>query len=311
MIISQNVPLSDKTWFRTGGLAAFYAEPQSDNDFCQALLFAQEKRIETFVLGEGANILISDDGFDGLVIRPVLSDISYLRNGFVRAQAGASIEAIINYSLTHNLVGLEEFSGIPGTLGGSVYINIHYFDSLLSDFLVEATVIERSTGQILRVDNAWFQFGYNKSRLQSGQWYLIDATLKLKQVDVIASAYARGRRDEIVRHRRRRYPNSRTCGSFFRNFTKEEAEQALAGEKVPFVAYYLDKVGLKGALSRGKAGVSYQHANMIVTQKNALTADVIAVARAMQERVRETFGLTPQPECQFIGFKDYPLHKAL
>ena len=311
MNIDKNVALHDKTWFGTGGKASYYAQPRSVEDFAQAVVFARDKALAVFVLGEGANVLISDEGFDGLVIHPALSAMHDLGDGLVTVQAGASMQAVIDFFLDSGLIGLEEFSGIPGTVGGSVYINIHYFDALLSDFLVRATVIERLTGKIMTVDAAWFNFGYNQSTLQNEQWYLIDATLKAKQADPLMCAYARGRRDEIIRQRQRRYPNSRTCGSFFRNFTDEEVAHCSTDKKVPFVGYYLDNVGVKGDLSYAGAAVSYRHANMIVAQQGAKTADIIAVARIMQERVCEKFRLTPQPECRLIGFSEYPLYKSL
>lgn len=212
--------------------------------------------------------------------------------------------------LDHCLSGLEEFSGIPGTVGGSVYINIHYYQFLLSDFLCSAQVIEKTTGTITTVTPEWFSFGYNSSTLHQDTHYLVSATFKLKPISEIEVAFAQGRRTEIIRHRNKRYPLERTCGSFFRNFFKEEYEQAKNGAQVPYVAYYLDKVGIKGNLRCGKAVVSYLHANMIVTEEGATTQDVLDLVTEMQNLVYKNFGIIPRPECQLIGFKDNPLEKA-
>ena len=308
MNIQKNISLQSKNWFKTGGPARFYAEPQTEQDVASAIEFAQTHHLEIFILGEGANILISDEGFDGLVISPknkhLICDIA---QNLVVAGAGVSMPDLINFALSNNLLGLEEFSGIPGSVGGSVFINIHYFEFLLSHFLVAATVINLKTSQILRVDNAWFGFGYNQSTLQNNEWFLFDATFTLKKASDLEVAYARGRQHEIIRHRNRRYPAARTCGSFFRNFLPEELPFAIAGKKVPFVAYYLEKVGVKGELRIGGAMVYHLHANMLVTDEGATTTDVIAVVRTMQERVREQFGIIPQAECRLIGFKEYPL----
>lgn len=308
MDIQKNVSLNDKNWFKTGGSARFYAEPQTEQDVVSAIQFAQTNNLKIFILGEGANILISDDGFSGLVISPrnkhMICDTS---QNFVIAGAGVSMPDLINYALSNNLVGLEEFSGIPGSVGGSVFINIHYFEFLLSHFLVAATVINLKTSQILHVDNAWFGFGYNQSTLQNNEWFLFDATFALKNASDLEVAYARGRQQEIIRHRNRRYPAARTCGSFFRNFLPEELSFTIAGKKVPFVAYYLEKVGVKGELRIGNAMVYHLHANMLVTEEGATTADVITLVRTMQERVHNQFGITPQAECRLIGFKEYPL----
>lgn len=310
MNIDSNVPLADKNWFRTGGTAQFFCEPANDQEFAQALEYAQSKNLAIFIFGHGANILISDDGFNGLVIRPKLESIVVdQENGMVVAGAGVGMPELIKRCLDHNLVGLEEFSGIPGTVGGSMYINIHYFEFLLSNFLTSARVIHAQTGKIFEVDRAWFRFGYNTSTLQSEEFYLVDATFQLKKVDVLQAAYAQGRSAEIIRHRTARYPSARTCGSFFRNFHQDEIPFLINEKKIIFVAYYLDKIGIKGALRVGNAIVSHQHANMIVTLEGATSADVIELAREMQRRVFEQFGIIPDTECRLIGFEQYPLLK--
>lgn len=311
MIIQKNVSLADKNWFRTGGNAQYFCEPSTDQEFIQATQFAQEHGLEIVVIGEGANILVSDEGVTGLVIRPALKNITIhdeqASSVLVTAGAGVKMPDLINFCLDNEIIGLEEFSGIPGTVGGSVFINIHYFKFLLSQFLVKATVIERATHTIHIVDCAWFNFGYNQSTLQTGDYYLVDATFALKKGDQLQAAYAKGRRDETIRHRNQRYPLSNTCGSFFRNFHIDELPFEINGKKVPFVAYYLDKIGVKGALRVGNAVVSYQHANMLVTQSGALTNDVIELAKTMQLMVKDQFGIVPQSECRFIGFKEFPL----
>ena len=305
--ILDNIPLADKNWFKTGGPARFYGEPSTAQEYAQALAFAHQHKLDIFVLGQGANILVSDTGFDGLVLRPHVVDIKIIDTDVVQAGAGVIFEQLIQFCLENNLVGLEEFSGIPGTVGGSVFINIHYFEFLLSQFLVSAEVIHAPTGTILTVDHAWFKFGYNYSTLHDQPYYVISATFKLKKVSRTESAYARGRSVEIIRHRVKRYPNAGTCGSFFRNFFDHEVTLESAGKKLIFVAYYLDKIGVKGQLKSGDAIVSYQHANMLVNNGNASTQDIITLARTMQQLVQHNFGIIPVPECQLIGFKEYPL----
>lgn len=214
---------------------------------------------------------------------------------------------LIVYCLDNNLLGLEEFSGIPGTVGGSVYINLHYFQFLLAQFLVRATIIDKYTGQTSVVEPSWFEFGYDQSKLHEENHYLVDATFKLKKASEIETAFAQGRRIEIIRHRESRYPKKNTCGSFFRNFHDHEVSLTSNGKKMIYVAYYLDKIGVKGSLQKGGAVVSYQHANMLVNQGTATSTDIIMLARAMQEMVQKEFGILPQPECRLVGFKQYPL----
>ncbi len=300
-LIQENISLKDKNWFQTGGNARYFAEPFDNATFAQSLNFAKEKNLEIFVLGEGANILISDDGFKGLVIRPQLKEIIF-NNDFVTAGAGVKFQNLIDICLDNNFSNLEEFSGIPGTVGGSAFINIHYFEFLLSQFLISAQVIEKQSGKILDVDNSWFNFGYNNSTLQLKEHFLLNATFKLKKINEIESAYCKGRRDEMIRHRAKRYPTKGTCGSFFRNFYENEVTLESGGKKLIFVAYYLDKIGVKGVLKVGDAIVSHQHANMIVNLANATSNDIIQLTQKMQNLVKEQFGIVPQPECQLIGF---------
>ena len=309
LIMQSNISLADKNWFATGGSAKFYTEPTSAAEFAQALSFARKNKLTIFVLGQGANILISDEGFDGLVIRPALKEISFSQQdgttAYVKAGAGVIFHDLILYCLDRNLLGLEEFSGIPGTVGGSVYINLHYYEFLLEQFLVNAQIIHKISGEIITVDPKWFKFGYDQSRLQEKEYFLVSATFQLKHGTDLEIARARGRREEIIRHRQRRYPVTLTCGSFFRNFLPDEV--ARTDKKLIYVAYYLDKLGIKGELCVGDAIVSHQHANMIVNRGKATSADIIGLAQKMQKMVFDQFGIKPQSECQLVGFAENTL----
>lgn len=308
LTIQHNIPLHDKNWFQTGGPARYYCEPTNVQSFQEGLSWAHQQKCEHFILGQGANILISDDGFDGLVIRPHLKEIN-IHGTLVTAQAGVIMDDLIETTLKHNLTGLEVFTAIPGTIGGATFINLHYFEAFLSDFLVKATVVNKVTGAVKEVNKQWFNFGYDQSELMKHDYYLVDATFQLTQSSEAETSFARGRRFEIKRHRVSRYPHVRTCGSFFRNFHPEEVTLEKAGKKVIWVAYYLDKLGIKGELAVGNAAVSYQHANMIIGNKQTTSHEIVELTRLMQEKVRDAFGIVPQPECLFVGFKEYPLHK--
>lgn len=314
LTILHQEPLADKNWFRTGGNALYYAEPHDALAFKDAIFFAQTKKLPLFILGSGANCLISDAGFAGLVIRPHLNQISIkeINDHMVEVTVGAgvSMEALIEYCLENNIIGLEEFSGIPGTVGGSVYINLHYFNFLLAQFLSRATIFDTIHNTIEIVNNAWFDFSYDYSKLHEKKQFLLDATFILKKTDDLMTAYAKGRSQEIIRHRKARYPYRNTCGSFFRNFYEDEIAIDNNGKKIIYAAYYLDKVGVKGSLQVGNAQVSHQHANMIVNLGTATSTDIITLARTMQEMVYQSFGIMLQPECQLIGFSEYPLYRS-
>lgn len=314
MEIQENISLKDKNWFQTGGNARFYCEPQEETDFIDALKFAKEKNLEAFILGEGANVLISDEGFDGLVIRPRNRQFEVENKGedvYVTAGAGMKVQELIDLCLDKNIGGLEEFSGIPGTVGGSVFINIHYFEFLLSKFLVSAKVLNLETLEFNDVDNDWFRFGYDYSKLSEGEFILISATFKCTVLLEARTNYEKGRSFEIIRQRNARYPKSHTCGSFFRNFKEEDScypnIPEINGRKMIYIAYYLDKLGVKGDLKVGNAIVSSQHANMLVNQGGATSHDIIQLAQKMQSLVEEKYGFKPVSECVLVGFKENPL----
>lgn len=313
-LIQSNVPLNDKNWFQTGGPAKYFCEPSNPLEFTQALQFARQHKLNVFILGSGANLLVADDGYNGLIIRPHLKNIAVAQEEpthvHLKVGSGLALPELITYCLDKGYSGLEEFSGIPGTVGGAVYINLHYFEFLLDQFLTEAEIIDKETGCVKKVPGQWFGFGYNQSKLSDRKHFLVSATFKLKKLNATQQAHARGRSEEIIRHRAARYPAQKTCGSFFRNFFPEEVSLIINEKKVVWVAYYLDKLGVKGSLNVGNARVSHQHANMIVNEGSATSEEIIQVARKMQTLVKNNFKLIPQPECLLIGFQEYPLLKT-
>ncbi len=139
-LINQAVPLADKNWFQTGGHARYFSEPITPEAFQEVLSYGAAHKLPICLIGEGANILVSDEGYDGLVIRPQLTHIKRYdydqEYACVEAHAGVSFAKLISWCLENNLLVLEEFSGIRVTVGVCVYINIIYFLFLLMDVLI-------------------------------------------------------------------------------------------------------------------------------------------------------------------------------
>ncbi|MCK4499271.1 FAD-binding protein [Candidatus Babeliales bacterium] len=311
-IIEQDIPLHDKNWFKTGGNARFFSQPTSTKDFQVSLQFAQNNSLPTFVFGSGANLLVSDSGFNGIAVHPNMQNVHFVavsdKKWLVTVETGVLIDDLIVQCLERGLVGLEPFSGIPGTIGGAVFINLHYFSARIGQSFVQGQVINRTTGDIHTLDRDAFKFGYNDSILHNKNYYLLNATFEVQKVSELEIAYTRGRRDEIIRQRNSRYPRERTCGSFFRNFHKHELEMGNEKAIHPYIAYYLDKSGVKGSLRSGGAVVSHKHANMLITDRDDATSNnIVSLARKMQEIILKEFGLVPQLECQLLGFETYPL----
>lgn len=312
--IQENVSLNNYNWFGVGGNARYLAIPQSISEFQEVIQFACQHNFPVKVIGVGANILISDEGYEGIIIKLPTSGITHKyispSEGLLKVNSGVSIEEAINYCLeTAFLFGLEEFSGIPSSVGGALFINLHYFEFLIEQYVYKATIFDIEKNIIFEVDKEWFEFGYDMSKVKKNKNYIIlDATFILKRGDSKDQFFAKGRSQEIIRHRVKRYPHKRTCGCFFRNFMADEIPFEIEGKKVLAAGYYLDLVEARNNLRVNYCFVSSRHANMITHDGQGTAQDIIAVAKIMQERVYKKFGLLLQPECELIGFKTYPLH---
>ena len=297
MKILENVPLKSYTNFKIGGPALFFCEPGDTDEIVESLGFAREKNVPVFILGLGANILVSDNGFPGLVIRQQNQRI-WSQGNVITAQAGATIEKLIGAALAENLVGLEDFSEIPSTVGGSLYINLHYFDAFIGTLARSALVLNKSTLEMQEVDQSWFRFDYDDSKLKTGRDYiLLQASFELEKVDDYRKHEAIGKSREITRTRQRRYPSEPSVGSIFQNLREEEKHDLPTRS----VAYLIDVCGLKGKRI-GDAMLSHRHANMIVNTGDARAANVLELADVVKQHVKERFGVDLRFEMQLVGF---------
>jgi len=289
MTIQKNISLKDYTNFQIGGPARFFCEPKNTEKIINALEFAQEKNLPIFILGLGANILVSDKGFPGLIIRPQNKKIS-IRNNIIFAQAGATIDKVIDLALKNNLIGFEDFSGIPSTIGGALFINLHYFDAFIGNFLKSALVLNKNTLKTEKIKPAWFKFGYDDSKLKTDKNYiLLQAEFKLKKVNNFKKHEAIGKAKEIIRTRERRYPQEPSVGSIFQNPSNAPA------------AYLIDKCGLKGK-KIGDALLSPKHANMIVNTGNAKASDILKLTELIKQKVKKKFKTHLKLEMELVGF---------
>ncbi len=178
--------------------------------------------------------------------------------------------------------------------------------------IVPVDIIERieRSNQVIS-DKDWFQFGYDDSTLKRNKnFILIQVTFKLKKASITDIAFAAGRSLEIIRHRKSRFPYEKTCGCFFKNFLPDEKELVFTneGKKILAAGYYLDRLGIKGALKNGHSFVSSKHANMITHDGQGTACEIIEIARTMQAAVFKEFGLYLESECELIGFLKNPLY---
>jgi len=297
--IQENISLKPYTTFKIGGPARFFCKPQNSDEVIEALSFAQANNLAVLVIGLGANILFSDSGFDGLVIRQSSEEIS-LKDNIVKARSGVTLENLINVALANNLLGLEDFSGIPSTVGGALYINLHYYNSFIGPTVRAAIVLDKDTNMIEKVDQDWFGFSYDESRLKIERKHiLLEADFELQRVNDYEKYEAIGKSKEIIRTRQYKYPSEPSVGSIFQNLNLDEQKQY--GLPTRSVAYLIDVCGLKGKRV-GEALLSHRHSNIIVNTGDARAADVLELAELIRYNVKDKFGIDLRFEIQLIGF---------
>ncbi len=292
--IRTGVALAPHTTFKIGGPADLFVEVQSADELATAVSTAREVGIPWFVLGLGANILIGDRGFRGLVIRNVASHARW-DDGRVCAESGTIMRDLIMEAVRRGWSGLEHYVGIPSSLGGAVWQNLHFLspapERSRTMFLAEvfdSCEILAEDGSRRSVDASYVQFGYDDTVFHHRRDIVLTATLKLSPGD---PATMRRVMEENLSWRGARHPWLEwfpSAGSIFKKI-----EGVGAGRLI-------DQCGLKG-YCHGDAQISTIHANIIVNLGHATAADVRAVIGTAQQRVQEKFGYHLEPEIGFIG----------
>jgi UDP-N-acetylmuramate dehydrogenase len=295
MNLLRNVLLSDRNTFRIGGKTSFYAEPGSEEEFKKLMDFADQNGLPVFILGKGSNVLISDYGWMGLTIN-TSSHFSNVRwsDECAVAEGGASLNTLINQSITYGFSGMEQLSGIPGTVGGAVIMNAGAFESCIADTFVSAEILLAS-GLVKTYSLDEAAFGYRASRFKNDGGVVFSATFKFRKT-IGTDELKAVQKDVLTRRKSKQpieYPN---CGSVFKR---------PAGN---FAGTLIEKCGLKGLMS-GDMQVSEKHANFIINKGNGKAEDVRILIRAVQQRVYEHCGILLEPEVLFIGKFDEPLFK--
>jgi UDP-N-acetylmuramate dehydrogenase len=304
--ILNDVPLSPHTTFHIGGVARYLTAVHNEDEIREALLWAREQQVPYLVLGGGSNVLISDDGFDGLVLHMQPGDISFA-NPEVVVDAGCTFLNVIRTASDQGLGGWERLAGIPGSIGGAVRGNAGAFGVEIKDVLTKVCALHAETLEIREFENAECAFGYRTSFFKHHpEWIITRAYVGLHRVDSEKSLVLI---DEIIAERERRHlQDVRAAGSFFTNpevgeelRTRFETEKATSshGGRIPS-GWLIEKAGLRGTLKIGGAEVSAQHANYIVNDGTATAADVRAVAEQVKAKVKEQFGVELEEEVSYV-----------
>jgi UDP-N-acetylmuramate dehydrogenase len=294
-----NEPLAGYTRFDIGGAAAVLGEAASA-EAAQAALNVLARRM---IIGGGTNLVVSDAGFDGVVLRYTGAAIEQ-KGTTLRAEAGAVLQDVVDRSIALGLKGLETMTGIPGSLGGAVYGNAGAYGHSIQELV---TAVHATDGERVRTfSNAECQFRYRDSTFkQHKEWLILSAELSFTPAD---SAELRKIADGIRAIRDAKYPPTMKCaGSIFKNLLFAELPASVQAQvpanivregKVPS-AWFLEQVGVKG-LRRGDIQVAEYHANLIYNDGAGTAADLVAVIQELKRRVRERFGFEIEEEVQYV-----------
>jgi UDP-N-acetylmuramate dehydrogenase len=338
--IQENVGLAPLTTLKVGGPARFFARAESEDDVAAAFAHAAAAGLDVFVLGGGSNVLVSDRGFDGLVIHIALKGIRS-REGLVTALAGEDWDPLVEFCVDRDLAGIECLSGIPGFVGGTPVQNVGAYGQEVSETIVFVRCFDRLSGEIVELSNAECGFTYRKSIFNSsefGRYVVLSVTYKLEPGGPAKVVYKDLRecfgndepgltevRNAVLRIRRAKSmvidendPNSRSAGSFFKNpiLDKELFDKVSskapdhsvpgfpAGDgnvKVP-AAWLIERVGFQKGFRLGNAGISANHSLAIVNFGGATAAEIVALKGKIQEGVMREFDIILEPEPVFVGF---------
>ena len=290
-----NAPLAPLTTFRVGGPADWLLETRSSDEIVAALKLAHAAGIPVTLLGGGSNVLVSDAGVRGLVIRPRGGDVRDIDEHHVRADAAVTINGFVRWTVMHGRAGLEAWAGTPGTVGGAIFGNAHFGGRLIGEFVTTVQLAARD-GDVSDVPAIAMAFGYDRSRLQTTGEVLLSATFRVSDGDPAAlRAVAR----QSLAYRKRTQPlDSPSAGCIFQN---PEQGRDVVPDGIPWSAGALvDRAGLKDA-SVGGARVSSTHGNFIVNDGRATARDIRALIERCRSAVHERFGVELRDEIVYLG----------
>lgn len=294
--LERDALLGPFTTFKIGGPADLLYRALTPEELAQAVTAARELEIPFFLLGMGANILIGDRGYRGLVIKNEVEHIEFMDGGRVKAGGGAKVyHDLIQATVAQGLGGLHHFVGIPSTVGGAIWQNLHFLSpapererTVFIEEVVEAATLLTEEGEVKEVDRAYFEFGYDYSILHDRKDVVLDVTFKL---DPTPREQLRDVIRENLQWRDDRHPDLwlyPSAGSVF-----QKIEGVGAGRLI-------DQCGLKGHVL-GSAQIFHKHANIMVNLGGATAADVRALIDLAQTTVKRELGYELKTEIGMIG----------
>jgi UDP-N-acetylmuramate dehydrogenase len=293
--VQPGVLLAPYTTFRVGGPADWFFEPRSGTEIVTALRLAHAAGFPVTMLGGGSNVLVSDLGVRGLVLRPRGGAITRIADDRVTSDAAVTVNGLVRWTINHGCRGLEAWAGTPGTVGGGIFGNAHFGGRLLGEVVTEVQVASRD-GTVATLSKEDMAFGYDRSRLQNTGEVLLSATFVVSTGD---PATLRATARESLAFRKRTQPlDTRNAGCIFQN---PDPARDRVPEGIPAAAGALiDRAGLKGK-ALGGARVSVAHGNFIVNEGHATANDIRRLIRRCRDDVRARFAVDLREEIVYLG----------
>ncbi|AWV34012.1 UDP-N-acetylmuramate dehydrogenase [Paenibacillus sp. FSL H7-0716] len=284
-IVKSHENLKDHVYTKMGGKADILAAPATYDEIQKIVTYAEQNGITLTVLGNGSNVIIRDGGVRGIVLQTAGLTEMGIRDNLLYAQCGAKIIDVSRYALDKELTGLEFACGIPGTVGGALYMNAGAYGGEIKDVLHSALAINKN-GQMVTLQGDELQWGYRKSVFASGEYIVLEAKFAMTSGDVLT---IKAKMDELTYLRESKQPlEYPSCGSVFKRPPGR------------FAGQLIQESGLQGTRIGG-AEVSKKHAGFIVNADNATASDYIGLIHHVRATVKDKFGVDLETEVEIIG----------
>lgn len=304
-------PMAKRTSFRVGGNARLHVTASSSDALIDAVVAALDLDIPFYVYGGGSNLLVSDDGYEGVMIQAGNRKMT-IHGDRVEVEAGMITGLVARQSVDAGLTGFEWAIGVPGTIGGAVYGNAGCYGGEMKDSVLSVEVFDLNTRERKMLSNQECAFVYRGSMFKRHPFLILSTTLQLKPTaDIVAG---KTRMEEIMKMRKEKQPlDASSAGCAFKNFefTDEsvldilkrsvEVPESMIKNKSVSVGWLIDQAGMMGE-SVGDAQVSTKHGNFFLNKGKAQAQDILALISRVKMKVRDEFGIELQEEVQLVGF---------
>ncbi len=280
----KNKPLKTLCGYKTGGNAFFYFEPNSAKKVLDAINFCKESNLSFKIIGNATNLLISDKGYNGLIINlKNFSKIEILKSGEIKVGAGTKLNSLIEFCANNGYSGIENLYGIPATVGGATVMNAGAFNCQIFDYISVVEIIKNN--KFFRLDKNNLSFSYRKTKFLYRDDAIISVRFKLKKDN---PALIKERIKNFALSRNEKQPKGRSCGSVFKN------------PKGYFAGELIEKANLKGK-KIGGAEISSKHANFIIANENCTSLDIKNLIELIENEVYDKFNIKLTKEIEYVG----------